>query len=123
MKSINVDEYIADSPKEVQKKLIQIRYIINKVAPGSLEKISYGIPYYGYKGRLVYFAYYKKHIGLYIPPPVVENHKKELKEFKISKSTIQFPLDRDLPVALIKKLVKERKELNELKKGGELNGS
>lgn len=73
------------------------------------------MPYYGYKGHLVYFAYHKKHIGIYISPPVVEEHKKELENYVTSKSAVQFPLDQKLPVALIKKLVKARVAKNEKK--------
>ncbi len=64
----NVDEYIANAPEELQSKLKQLRKVIKDSAPEALEKISYGMPYYGYKGRLAYFAYAKEHIGLYIPP-------------------------------------------------------
>jgi uncharacterized protein YdhG (YjbR/CyaY superfamily) len=107
-----VDEYIEDAPEEVQKKLRQLREVIKNVAPEAGEKISYGMPYYGYKGRLAYFRLAKKHIGLYIPPPVIENHKEELKKYITAKSTIRFPLDSELPLFLIKKLVKARMVLN-----------
>lgn len=112
----DVDQYIATAPKELQNKLEQIRKIIKESAPYALEKISYGMPYYGYKGRLAYFAYAKSHLGLYIPPPVVADHKDELKDYKTATSTVQFPLDKELPVGLIKKLIKARVTINELKK-------
>ena len=70
----DVDEYIANAPKDVQSKLKQLRKIIKDSAPQAVERISYGMPYYGYKGRLAYFAYAKKHIGLYLTPPVIEEH-------------------------------------------------
>ncbi len=108
----DVDEYIANAPKEVQEKLKQLRKAIKSVASDANEKISYGMPYYDYKGRLVYFAFAKKHIGLYIPPPIIEQHKNELKDYVTAKSTVQFPLDKNLPIALIKKLVKARVEWN-----------
>lgn len=104
----SVDDYISFAPKEVQSKLYAIRAAIKEVAPKALEKISYGMPYYGYKGRLVYFAHAKKHIGLYIPPPIIENHADELEGYVTAKSTVQFPLDQELPLNLIKKLVKAR---------------
>lgn len=73
--------------------------------------------YYDYKGRLVYFAFAKKHIGLYIPPPIIEQHKNELKDYVTAKSTVQFSLDKNLPIDLIKKLVNARiKWNNESKK-------
>ena len=112
-KAKNVTEYIASAPKEVQGKLRQLRGIIKSVAPKAEEKISYGMPYYGYKGRLVYFAYFKNHIGLYIPTPVIEEHKSELKAYETANATVRFPLDKKLPVALIRKLVKARMKKNE----------
>jgi len=75
----DVDEYIANAPEEVRGKLQGIRAVIKKAVPDAEERISYGMPYYGYQGRLAYFAYAKGHIGLYVPPPVIEEHKQELK--------------------------------------------
>lgn len=108
-----VDEYIAQAPKEVRGKLKELREAIKSVAPNAEEKISYRMPYYGYKGRLVYFAYFKNHIGLYIPTPIVEEHRGELKDYETAAATIRFPLDKRLPLALIKKLVKARAKKNE----------
>lgn len=115
-KPTTVDEYIAAAPHELQSKLKQIRQAIKEIAPDAEEKLSYGMPYYGYKGRLVYFAYAKNHIGLYVPPPVIENHVEELKKYVTAKATVQFPYDQELPVALIKKLVKARIKINDTKK-------
>ena len=107
-----MDEYIANAPEDLQSKLREMRKAIKDCAPEAQERISYGMPYYGYKGRLVYFAYAKKHIGLYVPPPVIKEHKKELKGYGTSMATVRFPLDKKLPVALIKKLVKARIKKN-----------
>ena len=115
-KPTNVDEYIYSCPKEHQEKLTNLRTLIRSSAPKAEEKISYGMPYYGYKGRLAYFALAKKHIGLYIPPPTTQEFKKELAKYHTSKSAIQFPLETKLPVTLIKKLIKSRAAYNELKK-------
>src|SRR5574342_1112222 len=104
MKKASVDEYIANAPEDLQGKLRQLRSAIKEVAPDAEEKISYGMPYYGYKGRLAYFRVTKNHIGLYIPPPIVAEHKEELKAYKTATATIQFPLDQKLPIALIKKM-------------------
>src|SRR6266704_871670 len=108
-----VDEYIAQAPKEVQEKLQELRAVIRTAAPHAEERISYGMPYYYYKGRLVYFQLWKKHIGLYVPSPVLEEHQSELKGYETTKATIRFPLDQKLPLALIKKLVKARVRKNE----------
>ena len=115
-KAKDVDEYIAKAPKEVRRKLKELRAIIKSVAPKAEERISYGMPYYGYKGRLVYFAFAKKHIGLYVPTPVIEEHKKELKDYGTAKATVRFPLNKKLPLPLIKKLVKARVKKNEARK-------
>lgn len=113
--SKTVEGYIASAPKEVQPKLKQMRELILSAAPKAEEKISYSMPYYGYKGRLAYFAFAKTHIGLYIPPPIIAMHKDELKKYKTAMATVQFPLDEKLPVTLIKKLVKARVRFNENK--------
>ena len=112
----SVDAYIKSAPREVRAKLVQLRRTIKSVAPKAEEKISYGMPYYGYKGRLAYFALAKAHIGLYISPPVIQEHKSELKGYETAKATVRFPLNKKLPVALIKKLVKARVKKNEKKK-------
>ncbi len=109
----SVDAYIAGAPKEVRGKLKEIRAIIRKTAPGIVERISYGMPYYGYKGRLVYFRLAKTHIGLYIPTPVIAEHKKELKGYETTSATVRLPLNSKLPLALIKKLVRARMKKNE----------
>jgi len=112
----DVDEYIEGTPKEVQGKLKELRAAIREVAPTAVERISYGMPYYDYKGRLAYFRLTKEHIGLYVPTPVIEEHKSELADYETAKATVRFPLDKKLPVALIKKLVKARMKKNEAKK-------
>lgn len=109
----NVDEYIASAPEEVRDKLKEFRATVKTAAPNAQERISYGMPYYQYKGRLVYFGLSKKHIGLYIPSPIIEEHKNELKNYETTKATIRFPLDKKLPVMLIKKLIKAREKKND----------
>ena len=109
----NVDEYIAQASKEVQDKLKELRAVIRTTAPGAEERISYGMPYYHYKGRLVYFQLWKNHIGFYVPTPVVEEHTSELKGYETTKATVRFPLDEKLPLALIEKLVKARVRKND----------
>ena len=116
-KAKNVDDYILFAPKEIQQKLKDLRSVIKAVAPEAQEKISYGMPFYeyggkGYKGRLVYFGYSKNHIGIYLPPPTVEEHRKDLTGYKTSKSGVQFPNDKKLPISLIKNLVKAKMKNN-----------
>ena len=112
---MTVDDYIAQAPKEAQSKLTAIRNIIKEVAPTAEEKMSYGMPYYRYKGRLAYFAYAKKHVGLYVMPPTIQEHKEELKGYETATATVRFPLDKELPVKLIEKLVRIGVERNEAK--------
>jgi uncharacterized protein YdhG (YjbR/CyaY superfamily) len=113
----NVDAYIAAAPKEVRSKLIELRTTIKRTAPGAEERISYGMPYYSYKGRLAYFAAFKSHIGLYLPTPVIEEHKSALKGYETAKATVRLPLDKKLPVLLIQKLIKAGTKNNEARKG------
>jgi uncharacterized protein YdhG (YjbR/CyaY superfamily) len=113
----NVEAYIAAAPKEVQAKLKQIRAAVRKTAPAAEERISYGMPYYAYKGRLAYFAAFTKHIGLYLTPPVIEEHKNDLQAYETAKATVRFPLDKRLPVRLIQKLIRARMKRNEAGKG------
>ena len=115
-KAKTVEEYIKNAPEEVRGKLRELRSIIKSVAPEAIEKISYGMPYYGYKGRLAYFAYAKNHIGLYAMPPVIQDHIKELKKYRTATATIRFPLNEKLPVALIRKLIKAGIKNNEARK-------
>jgi uncharacterized protein YdhG (YjbR/CyaY superfamily) len=109
----SVDEYIATAPKETRSKLKELRRAIKETAPAAEERISYRIPYYSYKGRLVYFSAFTKHIGLYVPTPIIEEHKRELKGYETTKATVRLPLDKKLPVMLIKKLVRDRMKRNE----------
>ena len=74
------------------------------------------MPYYSYEGRLAYFQLWKNHIGLYLPTPVIEEHKRELKGYETSKATIRIPLNEKLPVTLIRKLVRARMKKNEARK-------
>ena len=111
----NVDEYIARAPKEVQPKLKELRAIIRKTVPHAEEKISYGMPYYGYQGRVAYFAAFRKHLSIFIPPPVIQEHTRELRKYETTKATVHFPFDKKLPAALIRKLIKARLKKNKEK--------
>ena len=103
----DIDEYIAGFPNDVQEILETIRITIRKAAPDAEETISYQIPTFTLKGRyLVYFAAYKKHIGLYPAPRGIEKFKKELSVYQGGKGTVRFPLDKPIPFGLIKRIVK-----------------
>lgn len=106
----NIDEYIDGFPKDTQNMLKQIRQTIKATVPQAEETISYGMPTFKLSGHyLIYFAGYKKHIGLYPVPANNKTFEKDFSAYKTSgKGTIQFPLDKPLPTALIKKIVKFR---------------
>jgi uncharacterized protein YdhG (YjbR/CyaY superfamily) len=109
-----VDAYIAAASKPLQPMLRQLRQAIRSAVPKAEEKISYGMPFYAYHGRLIYFAAHKNHIGMY---PIIGREKelyaKELKPFLVEKATLQFPIGQPLPIGLVKKVVKERARENE----------
>lgn len=111
-----IDEHIAQFPLATQKKLQEIRELVSSLAPGATEAISYGIPTFKLNGNLVHFAGYAKHIGFYPGAEAIEVFKKELSEYKTSKGTIQFPLDRPLPLDLIRKITLFRVEKNSKKR-------
>ena len=112
----NIDDYISDFPGETQKYLNEMRELIRKLAPDSVESISYAIPTFSLNGKyLVYFAGFKNHIGLYPTPVGMEAFKEELSNYKTGKGSVQFPLNKPLPVALITKIVKYQIEQNEIK--------
>ena len=117
----DVDSYIATAPKEVRATLTELRRVIRNAAPGALERISYGMPFYeyggtGYKGRLVYFAAFKNHISLFITPWHAVTVPPELAKYHVSKATYRFALDKPMPFTLIgktvKALVRERDKAN-----------
>ncbi|MGD0805609.1 MAG: DUF1801 domain-containing protein [Candidatus Bathyarchaeia archaeon] len=115
----DVDSYIATAPKETQPKLRAVREAIREAAPDAVESISYGMPFYSYKGkrgieaRLCYFSLMKSDIGFYLRLPVIEAHKDELAGYVSTKSALHFPLGNPMPVPLIKKLVRARMRMDE----------
>jgi uncharacterized protein YdhG (YjbR/CyaY superfamily) len=112
-KYTSIDEYVADFPANVREILENIRRVIKESAPGADESLSYGMPGFKLNGHsLVYFSAWKKHIGFYGASSAVEIFKEELSPYKILKGTIQFPLDKPLPLSLIGNIVKFR--INEI---------
>jgi uncharacterized protein YdhG (YjbR/CyaY superfamily) len=101
----SVDAYLIAAPQEAQTKLSQLRRIVKAAAPKASEGISYGMPYYKSDGALVGFAAFKSHIGFF-PGAIVRDFKKDLKGYETAKGTVRFSLEKPLPVALIKKLIK-----------------
>lgn len=118
IKAVNVAEYIADFPPRQRKLMRQLRSIIRKTATKADEVISYGIAGYKHHGMLVYFAGYDQHIGFYPGKAALEVFKKELSSYKTGKGSVQFPLDKELPTALVRRMVQFRVEANESKAAG-----
>ena len=109
-----IDEYIAGFPPDVQRVMEQVRATIRKAAPDATESISYRIPTFKLHGSyLVYFAGHTKHIGVYPAPVDAPALKKELAPYATGKGTVQFPLDKPIPVDVITKIVKYRSKENE----------
>ena len=104
----NIDEYFSTISKVVRIKLRQIRETIHKAAPEEEEVISYNIPAFNQNNVLVYFAAFKDHIGFFPTSKPIVVFKKELEGYKTSKGTIQFPLNKKIPLGLISKITKFR---------------
>ena len=107
-----IDDYVDRFPEQVRQRLTQMRQTIRKAAPKAEEAISYGIPSFKLGGSLVWFAGYKRHIGFYPGSAAVAAFKKELSAYKGAKGSVQFPLDKPLPLALVSRIVKFRVKQN-----------
>lgn len=105
LKSKEVDNYINGFDENIQLKLNEIRSLIIGTCPSSKEVISYNIPAYKGKGIIIYFAAFKNHVSLFPTSSGVEAFEEELKPYKHSKGTIQFPISKTLPIDLIRKIV------------------
>ena len=105
----SVDEYLAGIPEPARSTLNRIRAVVRSAAPPeATEAISYGIPAIKYQGVLLWFAAFSNHCSLFPGASVIKALRSELKDYHTSKGTIQFPVDKPLPAALVKKMVKAR---------------
>lgn len=107
-KPTDIDGYISQFPTEVQAILERVRETIRKAAPDAKEIISYQMPAFKQHGILVYFAAWKKHIGLYPPISGNESLEKAIARYAGPKGNLQFPLDEPMPLKLIERIVKLR---------------
>ena len=105
---ISVAEYIAAEPKVARAKLREMRALVAAAAPGATQSLKWGMPAFSYERILVTFAAFKNHIGFFPTPSAVRAFSKDLVGFRTSSATIQFPLDRPLPRALITRITKFR---------------
>ncbi len=112
----DIDRYIADFPLEIQTLLEQVRNAIREAAPEATETINYGIPTFKLNGNLVHFAAFKKHIGFYPAPSAIKHFEKEISIYKSAKGSVQFPINKPIPLDLITKIVLFRVKENAEKK-------
>ena len=113
-----IDEYINAAPKDAQKKLREMLACIRAAAPGAKESLKWGMPAFSYKRILVTFAAFKNHIGFYPTPSAVKAFANDLSKFTSASASIQFPLEKPLPLPLIRKITAFRvqESLNQDKK-------
>jgi uncharacterized protein YdhG (YjbR/CyaY superfamily) len=113
----SVNEYYAAVPKTARSTLKKLREAIRSaVPPEATETISYGIPCFKHRGALVWFAGFADHCSLFPTSSVIGAFQPELNKFHTSKGTIHFPLDKPVPVSLVRRIVKARVAQAEAKK-------
>lgn len=114
-----IDQYHAAFSGDTLVRMQKIRKLIKSVVPDVEECISYQIPCFKYKGYLIYYAAFAKHITLSHPfsQELLDAFQEELQGYKLSKAAIQFPNDQSLPEEMIKRMILFRKKENELKGG------
>lgn len=112
-----VDAYLAKVPDPARSTLEKVRATIRSVVPAeTTEVLSYGMPAFRYKGALVAYAAFKDHCSLFpMQASLIDQMKDELGSYRTSKGTLQFPLNKPLPAALLKKMVKLRVAENEIR--------
>ena len=109
MKFTSMDVYIETFPPDVQKILEELRATIKAAAPETEETISYNLPTFTLNGKyLIYFAGWKKHVSIYPIPSGTEAFNKEISKYADGKGTLKFPLDKPLPLKLIRQIVNNR---------------
>lgn len=111
-----VDEYLKRLPVDQRKALQKLRELIKENAPKAEEVISYHMPGYKYHGHLLFFAAFKNHLSLFaVNRNIMKQFEKELEPFSKTTSTIHFTPEKQIPVALLKKIIKIRVKENESK--------
>ena len=112
----SVEDYFNAQPENVKNALLRIKRCILKVVPEAKELLNYNIPAFaliedGKREQQIMIAGYKNHVGLYPHPTTIEKFEEELKYYKKGKGSVQFPIDKPLPVELIVKMVEYRLSL------------
>ena len=120
----SITEYINAAPKEARRKLREMRACIRTSAPGAKESLKWGMPAFWYRRILVTFAAYERHIGFYPTPSAVRAFANDLSKFATASASIQFPLDKPLPLPLIRKITASRsKKVSRRTRNGEPDGT
>jgi uncharacterized protein YdhG (YjbR/CyaY superfamily) len=104
----DIDSYIAQFEPDIRQVLERVRRTISHAAPDAKETVSYRMPAFRQHGILVYFAAWKKHIGLYPPIAGEKTLEKAIARYAGPKGNLQFPLDEPIPYDLIERVVKLR---------------
>lgn len=112
----DVDSYIADSSREAHATLKELRQIMKSTVPDAEEGISWGVPFYNYRGALAGFATYKNHVSFGLPGATLQSKDREMLEedgYKTGKKTIQIRFDQKVPTTAIERLLKAQAKVNE----------
>jgi uncharacterized protein YdhG (YjbR/CyaY superfamily) len=113
-----VEEYLAGVPAAARKRYAELRRAVRAAAPDAEETISYRMPALRYRGALVYYGAFADHVSLFLGSAALrERMVKELRSYAGGTGTIQFPLDQEIPVALVQRIVRARLRENEAKRG------
>jgi len=104
VKPETIEQYIKAAPLPARHKLRELRDCIRMAAPGAEETLKWGMPAFSYKRILVTFAVFSQHIGFYPTPSAIKAFQKELSKYKTASGSVQFPLSKPLPLALIRKI-------------------
>jgi len=108
-KPTTIEQYIdAERDENARNKMLQLLACIREAAPGATEGLKWNMPAFSYKRILVTFAIFEHHIGFYPTPSAITAFEKSISKYKYAKGSIQFPLDKPLPLALITKMTKFR---------------
>ena len=109
MKFISINEYISTLPENAQKAMSEIIATIKAKVPNAEEHISYNMPAFKVNGEyFIHFSAWKNHIGMYPIPAGNEAFQKQIEQYRLAKSSLNFPLDKPMPIKLIEKVIKFR---------------
>lgn len=108
IKPVTIEEYISAAPNDTREKLCEMYSCILAAAPGAKEGLKWGMPSFSYQRILVTFAVFKNHIGFYPTPSAIKAFEKNLSEYTTAKGSVQFPLEKPLPLSLIRKMTQFR---------------